>query len=347
MLKRRWMRNRLLLAAAVALLAAACSSGDDGGGAGNQPAAAAGGGIDEVCAAAANEGKLVYWNNLENPDPIFEAFNEAYPDIEIESLQLRPDDSAQRVLAEHAAGRKVSADIIYGGQDVFGSVISEGLIDTTIDWKTLGIADDLVTDSNMVRIYRVAAGLAFNTDKTSAEQLPNTWDELIDAKWAGQVIVDPRGRPFDQLSLIWGEEKALDYVQRLKDIVKPVVIEGGTAGLVAVAGGEALITTGGRSAEVQEQKAKGAPIEIKYLDIVPTLDAYHAVLKDAPHPNAARCWTAWTATAGAAIHQESEIKTNETTPPNTPAGAEISAIDTPEKATQVADMSKKVGDLLQ
>ena len=123
------------------------------------------------------------------------------------------------------------------------------------------------------------------------------------------------------------------------------MIEGGTAGMVAVASGEYAITTGGRSAETLEQQAEDAPIDIKYLDVVPTLDAYHAVLKGAAHPNAAACWVGWIATAGKQIHDESEFKSNETVPESAPEGAEILAIDTPEKAEAVGNMSDKVGEI--
>jgi iron(III) transport system substrate-binding protein len=296
-----------------------------------------------VCEAGANEGTLIYWNNLENPDPIFEAFNETYPDITIEPTQLRPDESAQRLLTEASTGR-INVDLIYGGLDVFQPVLDRDLVNQDIDWAGLGAAADTI-NTGMVRIYRVAGGLGYNTDNYTAEDMPNTWEELIDEQWAGQVIVDPRGRPFDQLALSWGEEQAVDYVNRLKSTVNPVVIEGGTAGMEAVGSGQYAITTGGRSAETLEQQDKGAPIDIKYLDVVPTLDAYHAVVNGAAHPNAAACWVGWIATAGKQIHDESEFKSNETVPASAPEGAEILAIDTPEKAETVSAMSDTIGEI--
>lgn len=301
------------------------------------------GDLAAVCEAGAAEGTLVYWNNLENPDPIFEAFNATYPDIAIEPTQLRPDESAQRLLTEASAGR-IGVDLIYGGLDVFDPVLERGLVNQSIDWTGLGVAEDIQAEG-MVRIYRVAGGLGYNTDNYTAEEIPNTWEELINEQWAGQVIVDPRGRPFDQLSLAWGEEETVDYVNRLKSTVNPVVIEGGTAGMEAVGSGQYAITTGGRSAETLEQQDKGAPIDIKYLDVVPTLDAYHAVVNGAAHPNAAACWVGWIATAGKEIHDTSEFKSNETVPSSAPEGAEILAIDTPDKAEAVSAMSDTIGEI--
>jgi iron(III) transport system substrate-binding protein len=194
-----------------------------------------------------------------------------------------------------------------------------------------------------VRVQRVAIGLGYNTDSTKAEDLPNTWEELIDAKWAGQVIVDPRGRPFDSLGLEWGKEKTIDYVNRLKATDQPLVIEGGTAGLVAVAGGEAAITTGGRSAETLEQQAEGAPIDIKYLDVIPTLDNYHVPLVGSAHPNAAACFIGWMASEGQDLFNQVEFKSNDAIPPQAPAGAKVLTIESPEQADQVKELSTEIG----
>jgi iron(III) transport system substrate-binding protein len=349
------------LLASLALIVAACGDAGTPGAPGETPGQPAPGqptpgdqapetpavamGLDEVCAQAAEqEGRLVYWNNLaEAFDPLYEEFQAAYPGIEIETLELRPDESAQRVITEAAAGRDITPDIIYGGVDVFQPINDRGLVDTEIDWAALGVPEDWIHDTNMVRIYRVAGGLVYNTDRLTADDLPDTWEELIDERWRGRVVVDPRGRPFDQMALAWGAEQAIDYVQRLRDVVQPLVIEGGTAGMVAVAGGEADITTGGRSAETLEQQARGAPLEIKYLDVVTTLDAYHAVIADTRSPLSAQCWVAWFSTQGQELHDELEFKSNDTVPPGAPEGATLLSIDTEEDGDQVREVGQEMG----
>jgi iron(III) transport system substrate-binding protein len=366
-MNRRQMTGRLpglvTLGAGLALVLSACgpgatssspaatgaaSPGSSPGGSG-APSGAAAAGLDEVCALATEEGALVQWNNhSDNYQQVVDAFNETYPDIEVEVLVLSPDEAAQRILTEEAAGRPPSPDIAAGGLDVFKPLLDRGIVDTEIDWAALGLPDDVIhSTENIVRIHRIALGLGYNTDKLSAADLPSTWEELIDAKWAGKVIVDPRGRPFDSLSLAdgWGPDFTLDYVRRLKDIVKPQVIEGGTAGLVAVAGGSADITTGGRSAETLEQQGEGAPIDIHYLDVVSTIDNYHVVLKEAAHPNAARCFAGWFATEGQDLYNEVEFKTNDSVPTAAPEGAQIVVIESPEDADAVGEMSDQIGSI--
>lgn len=326
----------------LALVLAACG-GDatESTGAGGETA----GTYEEICAAGAEEGALVHWHNhSDGIQEVYAAFNEDHPDITVEGLEMTPDDAAQRVLTEVSAGRTPSVDIIAGQADVFQGIINDGLVNTDVDWTEFDVPEDLVHETNMVRIHRIAMGLGYNTDEYTAEDLPDTWEELIDEQWSGEVIVDPRGRPFDQLSLVWGEEEALDYVQRLHDVAAPLVIEGGTAGLVAVAGGEAAITTGGRSAETREQQAEGAPVEIKYLDYVPTIDNYNLVLADAPNPNAALCYAIWfSAHGGQAVYDEAEFKSNETVPTGAPEGAEVVTVETLEDAEQVSEVGREMG----
>lgn len=340
----------LALPAVLALILAACGTetpaesegigaapSDDGGGAAST--------YEEICAAGAEEGSVVHWHNhSDGIQDVYAAFNEDHPDIQVEGLEMTPDDAAQRVLTEVAAGRDVSVDIIAGQADVFQGVINDGLVITDVDWTQYDIPEDLVHETNMVRIHRIAMGLGYNTDTNTADDLPDTWEELIDEQWQGQVIVDPRGRPFDQLSLVWGEEEALDYVQRLHDVVAPLVIEGGTAGLVAVAGGEAAITTGGRNAETLEQQAEGAPVDIKFLDYVPTIDNYNLVLADSPNPNAALCYVIWfSAHGGQAVYDEAEFKTNDTVPAGAPEGAEVVTVETLDEAEQVSEIGREMG----
>ena len=326
----------------LALVLAACG-GDAAESTGDGGTTAAS--YEEACEAGAEEGSLVHWHNhSDGIQDVYAAFNEEHPDIEVEGLEMTPDDAAQRVLTEVGAGRDVSVDIIAGQADVFQEIINQDLVNTDIDWAANDVPEDLIHDTNMVRIHRIAIGLGYNTESLSADDLPDTWEELIDEQWQGEVVVDPRGRPFDQLSLVWGEEEALDYVQRLHDVVQPLVIEGGTDGLLAVAGGEAEITTGGRTAETLEQQAEGAPLELKFLDFVPTIDNYNLVLADAPHPNAALCYALWfSAHGGQAVYDEAEFKSNETIPTGAPEGAEIVTVETLEEAEQVSEIGREMG----
>jgi len=348
--------NPAALGVAATLLFAACSAAATPSptpqatqAPGATPTAAASAGPEaaraQVCEAAKAEGKVVYWHNLAKPDVISAEFNKTYPGIQVEWLQSRPDAMVQALMTELSTGRKPSADVMYGELNILKTVFDANADDDTIDWKALGAAADILTDAgNAVRIQRVLGGLVYNTGTVKKEELPRTWAGLLDQKWKGQLVVDSRARPFDQLSLLWGHDATIDYVKQLL-VNKVLVITGGTAGMLAVAGGQAKITTGGRSESTAEEKSKGAPLEIHYLEVIPTFDAYNMVPKGAPHPNAAKCMVSWLATDGAAAFEKAEFKQNITRPAGASPSDTLVAVDTPDKAATVAKIGAEIQKL--
>lgn len=348
-----------MLASALTLSACGGSSNDAATGAEPQDPAApaetsepteasAATGLDEVCVKGAEEGSFSYWATFaeENFARIEEVFAARHPGIDVELLPLRAVESVQRVLTETSSNVELEVDLINGNLDALQVLGERGLIDESIDWSALGVKDEWIHETNMVRIYRVPLGIAYNTELTDPADLPDTWEGLIDAKYTGEIIVDPRGNPFSQLGLHWGEEQTVDYVQRLKETTDPVVIEGGTAGMLAVIGGEYMITTGGRDDSRAELEAEGAPVGLKYLDVIPTTDFYNLLIANSPQSNAAACFAGWLMTdEGQQIHTEVEFKANESTPPSAPSGATIVSIETSQDAEVVAGIGDQVKDI--
>ncbi|CAN5386031.1 hypothetical protein BH10ACT9_BH10ACT9_54440 [soil metagenome] len=338
-----------LLVAATLALSTACSdpeattaSGSPAAEESSAPAVA--GSLEEICAAAQEEGQLVSWNS-EEPEAfqnIFDAFASTYPGIELTTVEVRPDDLVQRLVTEASAGRQSGVDAISVTMDKAGPLLDENLINGDIDYAAMGVEPSHIADGNLVRTERIAIGLAYNTDEVQAADLPNTWDELIDPKWEGRLVVDPRGDPLQLLSIIWGKDKTIDFVTRLRDTDQPQVIQGATAGLLTVASGENQVTTNGRSAETAEQQANGAPVDIKYLDVVPAVDYYTAVPVGAPHPNAGACWAAWlNSDAGREAKAEFAFKGNVDLPPEAGSG-EVAAIDSPDSTALVTETAEGI-----
>jgi iron(III) transport system substrate-binding protein len=275
---------------------------------------------------------------------IFRAFNEKYPDIQIEEKVALTDDNAQALLTEIAAGRQPSADLMYGEPSVLQPIFDANGADESIDWKSLGIPDDyLLGEHAAVRLYRISLGLLFNSASNDEAALPSNWDEVLDPKWTGKIVVDPRGRPFDFISLLWGHDKTIDYVKKLKAL-DPQVIKGGAVGGQAVVDGAAAFSAGGRTDDLGDFQATGAPAGLKYLDVIPTLDTFNIVPKGAQHPNAAKCLVAWLAAEGQAVHDEAEHKSNSSTPPEgAPANATFVSPKNPQEAQSIATIGAEIG----
>lgn len=322
------------------------------GGSANPSASGSGGatttaGLDEACTKGATEGAVSIWIDID-PDLFAKEtapFVEKYPQIKITQQSVRPTDSVPRVITDITAGRKPETDIVQGEAPLLEPLVSRSLIDTSFDWTTFGQGSDLLLNG-MLRHYRTFRGLGYNTQTVQKSDLPNTWEELIDPKWAGQVMVDPRGYTFQDLGVAWGEAKTVDYVNRLKATVHPIVLKGITDDEVAIASGQAKLNTNIRDAETAEQQSKGAPVDIKYLDYVIVDDSYNAVVKGAAHPNAGACLVGWlNSKDGLDLQYQNEFKKNEDTLPSLPAGAQLVNIDTPEKATLDAKVAADVAKI--
>jgi iron(III) transport system substrate-binding protein len=252
----------VLLAAASLAIATACSDPE----AANSSSASVSptgakvtGSMDEVCKAGQQEGGLVSWNS-EDPEAyekIFADFSKSYPGIKLTSVEVRPDDLVQKLVTESAAGHPSGVDAISIMIDKSGPLFDNHLIKTDVDFTKMGVQPKYISDSNAVRTERIAIGLTYNTDQVPEAELPNTWDELVNAKWQGKVVVDPRGDQLQLLAIAWGKDRTIDFVNRLRETVKPPIVQGATAGILTVASGENKITTNGPSAETAEQQSRG------------------------------------------------------------------------------------------
>jgi ABC-type Fe3+ transport system substrate-binding protein len=301
---------------------------------------------DEVCEAAKAEGRLVYWNDFSTADAIVAAFQEKYPEIQVEVLRINDEDETQRILTEHAAGRPPTPDLVYIGLPLAQPLVEAGLIDTSVPWEGLGVPAELVAaDTGGVRISRTFLSIVFDGRRFSSADMPDTWEEVLDPMWSGKVVVDPRGRPLPHLALLWGEEAVYDYTERLMAI-DPVIIEGGTAGMVGVANGEADFTIGGRSDSIGELRDQGIELEIKYLDAIPTDEPYNVVMTGSQHPNAAKCFTVWMALEAAELIAEGEYKTNTSYPPGVAESIPILRPTNADEAALVEEASRRVSEII-
>jgi iron(III) transport system substrate-binding protein len=301
--------------------------------------------------ASKDGGGLNYWTST---DPeIFKQelapFNAKYPNIKVNYTSLRPSDQVQRIVAEVQANHSLDVDAIAGDLPSYAPLFDQKLIQP-VDWTKLGEPADIqfqLKGYTTIRTYREVLGLGYNTTKVQESELPSTWDQLVDSKWSGKVIVDPRGIYLSGLALGMGQDKAISWFKDLLKTDKPMIVKGATASMEKVISGEATLTTSSHDAEAAEQQGKGAPVGIKFLDIVPTQDWYAVVLKGAKHPAAAACFFSWwTGTEGQAQQLKYEFKTNKTTPDGLPAGAKLVAINNPDQATLATDVATQYAKLM-
>lgn len=306
--------------------------------------------LDDVCAKGEDEGQLDYASSTDAE--VFaeeiKPFQEKYPDIKINFSSQEPQDRVAAIVAKVQAKQDIGIDGLTLDVPNVGPVIDLDLI-ADVDWKALGASDDeLLTldDTVLARTQRIVLGLGYNTDKITADELPSSWDELLDPKWSGKFSIDPRGKYLAPLAIAWGEDKAVDWYTKLL-ANKPQLVQGATDSVQKVAAGESLFTASSHDAEILEQQQAGAHVDIKYLDPVPTHDNYSVVFNRAKHPNAAACFLGWfVSEEGQAQQLKYEFKGNETIPSGVPEGATIASDTDQEDADTETETSDKFADMV-
>ncbi len=306
--------------------------------------------VDKACTAATGS-TLFYTGSGDPPDQakinaVFIKQHNITPNF----IQLRSADAATRVMTEAQAGRPSQFDIVTGPMNDLMPLAASGLI-TTQDLRAIGIEENKVREIDgrqIVRVKRKFGGLMYNTSTTTPADLPDTWAGLVDPALLGKIMVDARGTYASLLVLGMGKEKYESFITDLVSTVKPVAVEGTTGQMQKVLVGEFLTGDAGQDSDIKQQAAKGAPIDIKFLDFVTTFDVYALLLDSARNPDAAICYINWlNSPEGLKILGEAELRGNTDLPPGgLSAGASLAAADTVESLKILAEAAKFVAGLM-
>jgi iron(III) transport system substrate-binding protein len=131
--------------------------------------------------------------------------------------------------------------------------------------------------------------IAYNNEKVKPEEAPKNWTDLIDPKWSGKIAL---GHPaFSGFAGNWAAQMyklyGKSFLERLEK-QKPQVGRSLFDAVNLVSSGERLITAS-PIAPILENADKGKPLSVIYpADGAILVATPSAVLKNAPHPNAAK-----------------------------------------------------------
>lgn len=174
--------SRFLLAAAVmTLLSAAQSSAQDAEWA-------------KVIEAAKKEGKVVLYTStqgVEFHNQALRSFQAKYG-ITTELLDVRASELDQRIQTEQTSGRYVG-DVLQHGEASAIRHEQNGVFQPYISLPNFKNLQQLFKDkSSNVRIpiYVSAYGLLINSDLVRGEDEPKSWWDLLNPKWKGKIMAD-------------------------------------------------------------------------------------------------------------------------------------------------------------
>lgn len=261
---------------------------------GEQPAPKQQSPLESVTAAAKTEGKVVWYESSPEEDAakIIKVFNERHPEIEVEQVRLRGSEAATRVMTESQAGQATADVVTAVGEGPLLSLRDRGFV-ATVNWRELGIDNELIRGDISVSTAAPMYVLLYNTDLVPAAEAPKSWEDLLDPRWKGKVGMWVQPYALTYLVPTWGEERALDYVRKLKQ--QELVYFQSTFPLAAAVGaGEIPVGIGiyhGALPTVEQ----GAPLKIVFPNPTGVTLLNSWVTAKAPHPNAARLFITWLA----------------------------------------------------
>lgn len=240
--------------------------------------------------AAKSEGTVAYYTTmtLSQSKKVADKFQAKYPFLKVELFRSGADELLNRIKTE-ARGGLYAWDVVSGRGDMVLTLSEAKLLAPYRSPENKFIAHDMVDDDGYWTAYYVNPFvLGYNTNLVKKEDVPKTYEQLLDPKWKGKKISIDDSAYGWLAGLIreWGKEKAVAYFKKLA-AQDPVVMRGNTNRVqLAMAGEYPLIIA--YAPTIQRETSQGHPMDWVPLEPVPVQVNPMMLAAKAPHPNAGR-----------------------------------------------------------
>lgn len=264
-------------------------------------------GLDEELAvpqswidAAKKEGTLRVRLNL--ADRHFRKLNKVfvgrYPFIKIEYTRGVGADRAVKPLLAFRAGRYIT-DVVSGFTGKYDDYMSAKALISLEDMPTWKNAPDSLRDpKGTFTSYQVVNWCtSYNVNKVKKEDLPKTWEELLnDPQWRGGRV-GIGNRPQLWLAMLWtknGGDWTRNYMNRVFSELKPQLRKEAINGLMKLASiGEFDLAIPSAGYRVKIQVKRGAPIAFHCPEPVPTSSSPVGIFRGTPQIASAKIFVNW------------------------------------------------------
>lgn len=244
---------------------------------------------DVIVEAARREGEVVYYAsmNLAEANALIGEFERRYPFIKVKLNRAGSERLLTRVLTE-ARARKSFADVIQTVEFSMHIFRRNGILARYIPQSNAAYPQEFKEEGFWTTVYYNAYVTGYNTRLAPAGELPKKYDDLLNAKWKGRLMIEgTKADWFAGMLQILGQERGLKYMRALAK-QQPSPREGHELLAQLVAAGEGVIDINIPASSVERMKERGAPIEWVALGPVPAIMVGIGLSAQAAHPNAAK-----------------------------------------------------------
>ena len=244
---------------------------------------------DAVLDAAKQEGEIVYYAsmNLSEANALIAEFEKRYRPIKVKLNRTGSEKLLTKVLTE-ARTKKNFADVIQTVEFSMHVLNHTGVLARYIPLANALYPEDFKEEGYWTTVYYNPYVIAYNTRLAPLRTLPRNYQELLDLKWRGKIMMEgTKADWFAGILQIMGQERGLKY---MRDLAKqqPVPREGHELLAQLIVAGEGLLDINIPAASVERLKEKGAPIDWVSLGVSPAIMVGIGLSAQAPHFNAAK-----------------------------------------------------------
>ncbi len=236
---------------------------------------------------AKKEGELNYYQSRSDIGPVIDAFTKKYG-IKVRMWRSSGENVMQRVLTETRAGR-FDVDIVETSAPQMEALHREKILQQVRSpFQGYLMPQAIPAHREWVATTLDVYVQAYNTERVKKEDLPKSYQDLLDPKWKGRLGIEAADEHwFATLVSELGQEPG---TKLFKDIVAAngmSVRKGHTLLANLVGSGEVALGLTIYNYSPDQLKAKGIPIES--FIIPPAISQFVGIglLKKAPHPHAA------------------------------------------------------------
>jgi ABC-type Fe3+ transport system substrate-binding protein len=253
--------------------------------------------LEDLYAAAAAEGQLTIYTGGGTLGPEIKAFNTRYPQIHV------------TVMPAYSNVNDVKIDRMLSDHDVTADVVSFQTVQDFVRWNAAGellhyrfpgleMYDRHYADPSGAFVATALFPLTFgyNAQLVAPGDVPRSALDFLRPEFNGKAITcyphddDATLYLFYTLQQKYGWEFVDHYMANA-----PVFIEGHLGVLQAIAAGKSLVTFDCSAHVAFDLQDQGRPIAIAFSNVDPTPVFFNtsAILRAAPHPDAAKLFTSW------------------------------------------------------
>ena len=238
---------------------------------------------------AKKEGQVVLYTslNLEDSQPLAEAFSAKYPGVKVEVNRQGSSSLVTKILTERRVGKRDNADLVLTGAESLDLMLMEV---PTIFQKYTSRERPPEERALYSGVYFTIFIIAYNNRAVTGADIPRRYSDLLRERWKGKAAINLNNYGWIYAMLdFFGAEKGMDFLRKFAaHNPKP---GRGTTLMVQqwLGGGEVELVVPLNHDGINKFREKGLPVDWARLEDPLYADLHTVgILGMARHPNAAR-----------------------------------------------------------